>query len=291
MRRKKIRKVLWTLLALFGVYLGACFALSGKYLSPRRKVADKPADMVVAEWGGQECFVTARLARGERVPVVFVLAHGLGGNRGAFVETAETLDRAGYGAILPPMSGQDVNPEPTVGFGVKEADLIVRIAEEARALPQGPKVIIGGVSMGGAGAWLATKKLPWISGVITESAYTDMPRATDRFLGRLFPGAVYLLKPVVWFGSLRSGIAIETIRPVDAAKEWRGPAVVIHAGDDGLFPVEMGEELAGATGTKLEIFPRAGHSLSRTVAPERYDRLFLNLAERALGKNAPSRSQ
>ena len=143
--------MLWTLLALFGIYLGACFALSGTYLSPKRVLAVKPPTLVQANWGGQECFVTPKLARGEPVPVVFVLAHGLGGSRAMFSEEAEVLDRAGYGAILPPMPGQDVNTLPTVGFGVTEADLIAKIAEEARALPQKPKIVIGGVSMGGRG--------------------------------------------------------------------------------------------------------------------------------------------
>ncbi len=274
------------LLVLLGLYLGACFALSGRYLSPKRRLTTVPAGMALGTWGGQECFVTPRLARGERVPVVFVLAHGLGGGRDSFAGVAQTLDRAGYGAILPPMPGQDANPAPRIGFGVEEADLLVKIAEEARGLPGAPKVVVGGVSMGGAAAWLASEKAPWVSGVVTESAYTDMATATDLYLGRLFPGSVVALRPVVWFGTLRSGIAIGSIRPIEAAGRWKGPSVVMHAGADGLFPVSMGDRFAAAAGTRDEVFPGAAHAFCRESDPGRYDALFLGLA-RKVGRSAP----
>ena len=290
MRRKGLwRRVLYIALAVVGLYLGACWALAGKYLQPTRYVAELPHWMREAQWGGQTCFVSPRLAEKKTVPVVFVLAHGLGGNRSSFTETARTLDGAGYGVILPPMAGQDVSTEDRIGFGVEESDLLAKIVGEARALPGHPKVIVGGVSMGGAAAWLTTAKVP-VDGVITESAYAEADRAAEDFLNSRIKGGSIFLRPVVIFGGWRSGIALKEIRPVDAARGYRGPSVVIHAGNDGLFARAHAEELAEAARTKPIYFDGVGHAHGRELEPERYDGFFLDLARRVLTPLGPPRN-
>ncbi len=273
--------MLYALLGFVGLYLGACWALSGKYLRPTRYVAQAPTWMKTERWGGQECFVSSRISAKKPMPLVFVLAHGLGGNRTSFTETARTLDKAGYGVILPPMSGQDVSIEPRIGFGVEESDLLAKIVNEARALPGNPKVIVGGVSMGGAAAWLSTTKTP-VDGVITESAYSEAEQASEDFLDSRVKGGSFFLRPVVIFGGWRSGIALSKIRPVDAARTYRGPSVVIHAADDKLFPHSHAEALAEAARTEPIYFANVGHAYGRSLEPERYDGLFLELGERVL---------
>lgn len=275
--------MLYTLLGIVGVYLGACWAMSGQYLSPARRLASVPAWMRVKTWGGQECFVSPALAEGKPVPLVFVLAHGLGGSRDAFTETARTLDQAGYGVILPPMPGQDSNAAPRIGFGVEESELLAKIVTEARALPGHPKVIVGGVSMGGAAAWLTTQRVP-VDGVITESAYAEADRAANDFLNSRMRGGAILFHPVVVFGGWRSGIGLGQIRPVDAAREYRGPATVIHAGNDQLFARAHAEELAEAAHTTPIYLAGTGHAHARDLEPEHYDGLFLDLARKVLAE-------
>ena len=279
--KRRLRRVHYLLLALVGVYFGVCWALSGQYLSPRRHVTAPPDWMTEATWGGERCFVSARLAAGKPVPVVFVLAHGLGGDRSSFIATANTLDKAGYGVILPPMPGQDVNTEDRIGFGVEESALLAKIADEARRRPGNPKIIVGGVSMGGAAAWLATARTK-TDGVITESAFADAEQAAEDFLNSRIKGGALMLRPVVVFGGWRSGIALGKIRPVDAARDYQGPSVVIHAGEDRTIPLGHGERLAEAARTELLIVPNVAHAYARAPDPESYDRRFLDLAARVL---------
>lgn len=263
------------LLGSFAVYLGACAALAERYLTPPRSIPARPAWLREREFGGTPAWVTPGL---ERAKVVFVLAHGLKGNRLAFAEVARTLAANGYGAILPAMTGQDANPAPRVGFGGAEAELLAKVADEARRLPGRPKIVLGGVSMGGAAAWLATEKTR-ADGVITESAFADFPDAAGFTLDRFMPYGRYVLAPVILIGGWRSGIAIRDIVPERAAAAFAGPSVVMHVAGDRVVPFSHGERLARAARTPLVVVRGADHALARSADPATYDRRFLRIAD------------
>jgi len=156
------------------------------------------------------------LAAGNGKPVVFVLAYGYGGTRESWSRAMQELPQMGFECVCPAMPGQEASPAKHVGFGYPEAQTIVDTVRWVRGqYKTQPKIIVWGVSMGGAAAWLASEQDPSIDGVITEGAYAQFDEAMDHWLGRQFPGAHIVLRPMVWMASALDGINPSKIRPVD----------------------------------------------------------------------------
>jgi pimeloyl-ACP methyl ester carboxylesterase len=197
----------------------------------------------------------------------------------------EQLDARGLDAVSPAMPGQDASPEPSVGFGVREARAIVETVRWARSRYRTPpKVILVGLSMGGAATWLASEIDPAVDGVVTEGAYARFDEAMDRFFDRKIPYGRVLLRPVVTIASAMSGIHPSSVRPVDAAAKWSGrPALVIQGADDDLILRSHADRLAQASKGELWIVQRACHAACMEVAGEEYaDRLAKFASEQVL---------
>ena len=261
------------LLGLVVAYLGFCAFGAYGYLHPKREVHDPPAGIGNATIGTTPVWVTPGLAAGRPSRVVLVLAHGYGGTRATWNGLLEDLRKAGVDAVAPAMPGQDASPDPTVGFGRKEARTILDCAAWARA--RGARRVVGlGVSLGGGAAWLASEEDPkGLDGVVSDASFAQFDEAMNRlFAYRLpFPGGAVLLRPVVWFARAMSGIDPWAIRPIDAAAKWRGrPALVIQGDADGFIVPSNGRRLAEAAGCPLWLVPGADHAQDYLTDPKGY---------------------
>ena len=67
------------------------------------------------------------------------------------------------------------------------------------------------------------------------------------------------------------------VEPVEAAKKWRKPAVVIHAERDNLIPKADAEALAAASGAELWVVPHAHHAHASQFAFEGYVQRIVSL--------------
>lgn len=264
-------------------YLGFCAFAAQGYLHPTREVYDAPEDVKEAKVGETPVWATPGLVEGKPSRVVFVLAHGYGGTRATWNGLLKDLRKAGIDAVAPAMPGQDANPDPTVGFGRKEARTILDCAAWART--QGAQRVVGlGVSLGGGATWLASEEEPTaLDGVITDASFAVFSEAMDRlFAYRLpFPGGAALLKPVVWFARAMSGIDPYAIRPIDAAVKWKGrPALVIQGDADQLIVPSNGRRLADAAGCPLWLVPGANHAEDYPTDPTGYAKRVIEFARR-----------
>jgi pimeloyl-ACP methyl ester carboxylesterase len=71
------------------------------------------------------------------------------------------------------------------------------------------------------------------------------------------------------FGMPVRGMVQDVWRSEEALRACRVPVVVVHGGQDRLFPVEMGERLAKACVTELVVVPEMGHAdLHAKARPE-----------------------
>ena len=254
-------------------YLGFCTVAAYGYLHPQREVYDAPGTVVETTVGTIPVWATPDLAKGKPSRVVLVLAHGYGGTRATWNGLLEDLRAAGVDAVAPAMPGQDASPDPTVGFGKKEARTILDCAAWARK--RGAKRVVGlGISLGGGAVWLASEEAPdALDGVVTDASFAVFSEAMDRlFAYRLpFPGGALLLRPVVWIARLMSGIDPYAFRPVDSAARWRGkPALVIQGDADQLVVPSNGRRLADASGGTLWSVPGANHAEDYATDPEGY---------------------
>ena len=268
-------------------YFALCWYLAGEYLSPPRiPAALTPPfvdDVNVATHGGSNpTWVTKNF---DTAPAVVVLAFGNGGIRGSFTELTHDLVAKGFAAVTPCMPGQDASPEKTIGFGRAEARTLEDTVAWVRSKrPDHPKVVLYGVSMGGAACWLAAGDHPPVDGIITESAYAELAPTVDQFFNRSMPGGSVLFRPVVWIAQWRSGLRVSDVNPVQSADSWRGrPALVIHAGDDDLVNPKQGEQLARATGAEYWLVPGAKHAGCYERDPKEYvSRIVRFLSEQDL---------
>jgi len=263
-------------LGLLLVYPLLCWQLAKSYLSPLVGDAGpvpkglRAVDLPLKS-GTQPTWTNVEPGEAPARGVTFVFAHGYGGDRGHWRELGAEMAHRGYGVVIPTLPGHRDVRDRTTGFGLKEAQ---RLKEVVDAIGQ-PKVVLVGVSMGGAACWLATEAGAKVDAVVTESAFANFEEAMNRWFSRKAPGAPVYLRPVVWFASSMSGLDPSQVVPVRAAEKWRGrPALVIQAGDDDLIDRSHAERLAAAADCPTWIVPGARHAQVAGVAmPEFAGRL------------------
>lgn len=265
-RKRRTRRVLEFLAALGVGYLVCCFILARQYLQPSRHVPIQPRglDEISIPDGNHAAdpaWCTPRLKNGGGSPVVFVIAHGYGGDRGSNAILMLDLAKHGIDSIAPALPGQDSSPRPQVGFGITEAETLVRAANWVREREPKAKVVYLGVSMGGAAAWLASKDDPTAAGVVSEGAYARFDEAMTNWFESKATGSSVYLRPVVWMASAMAGLKPADVVPLNAAEKWNGrPALVIQAGDDKLILLSHAQRLAAASGGDLWVVPGASHA-------------------------------
>ncbi len=269
---------------LLGFYAALCFSLAGMYLSPRRTDPSRPAHLtavlIPTDKLQTPAWATKGLANGKPSGTVFVFAHGYGGDRRQWTEVVGDLEKRGYDSVIPALPGQDQSPYPTVSFGLTEARILQQTFAWVRRGGTRPKIVVVGVSMGGAAAWLSSELDPTISGVVSESAYARFDRAMSHWLDAAVPGGSVILRPVVWIASSRSGIDPSSINPEVAARQWKGrPSMVIQAADDELMEGWHAERLAESASCEVLEVKGAVHANCYAVLGENYAKRLAAFAE------------
>ncbi len=242
------------------------------YVSPvRLNSGERLSGFNDASFPGKEYEIPAW--RGGEGDHVFVLVHGYGGTQSYWNPLAAELVKFGEVVVLATM-GQTVSPAKQVGFGDGESEEILAVA---RVLKGGGKFVhLVGVSMGGAASWMAAGKEPaLISSVTTESAYARLDWGGEDFLSVSIPGGAKIFRPIVLMAQRRSGVKSAEVRPVDYAAKWKGPSLILHSRDDGMFGARHPEALAEATGNEILWYEKLKHTeICRDRAPEVAKRIW-----------------
>jgi len=179
----------------------------------------------------------------------------------------ENLDKRGFECVAPSMPGQDASPDATVGFGMEEAQMVVDTVKWVRQqYKASPKIVLYGLSMGGAAVWLASEMDPSVDAVVSEGAYAKFDEAMNNWLNKQLPGSSVYLKPMIWIASAEANINPSNIIPEAAAAKWRKPALIVQGGRDKLIPMDHAERLAKAANCPLWIVPGAAHAECYSVA-------------------------
>lgn len=263
------------------LYLAVCFLLAYKYVYPVRfEEGDLPHWATETTIPGSNYDIPVWLGE-ERGAPVYILVHGYGGSRGDWTTLGELLAKNGT-VIVPATTGQTVSPGKAVGFAVAEAEEIIACARWAKQeYGKDTPVVVVGISMGGAASWLAAANEPDLfSAVVSEGAFSQLDTATDDFLSSRIRGGSNVFRPVKTFGHWISKCDPKTVRPIDAAKKWAGrPALVIHGGNDELFPPVHAEALSQAAGCELWIVKGARHAGVSQIAADEMAERIVNLVE------------
>ena len=253
--------VLYVLGAVVVAYFAVCYLLARKYVRPGGRYSDPPEGFAHAD--GIDAWISH--PKGETRPV-FVLVHGYGGSQSGWSDVAMELRVRGYGVVIPALPGHASASKERSGFAVKESQLVANVVAWVRTeFGAERKVVLVGISMGGAACWLATEKDPGIAAVVSEGSFARLGPATRRWMNRKAPWASVALYPVTLMARKMSGVDPTKVNPVEAAAQWSGKSLVIHGDADALFSLDEARELAEASGGDLWIVEGAGHAHCSSV--------------------------
>lgn len=253
-------------------YVAGCYYLASQYVRPGTQNAGPPPEGF-AQSVGYNSWVSDTLQSGKPV---FVLVHGYGGTQYGWKDVASALREKGYGVVIPALPGHDNRTDEMSGFGVKESQVILDGATWIREKAgEDTKIVLVGISMGGAACWLAAEKDPEIHAVATEGSFARLDVATKSWFNRKAPGSSTYLAPVIWFAKRMTGIDPATVNPVESAAKWKGKrSLVIHGESDELFPMSNAQELSEAAACELWAVNGAPHAHCSTINVDKYvDRL------------------
>lgn len=205
-----------------------------------------------------------------------VVIHGFSGNGLTMATYARWWHDRGFNVLLPDLRGCGKSEGKYYGMGWPDRlDIIRWIKEKITAEQPDAKVVLHGVSMGGATVMMTTGEElpPNVCVAVEDCGYTSV---WDEF--------TYQLKKVYGFPSFpfmpianrmairRAGYSFKKASSVNQLKKSRTPTLFIHGDSDTYVPSYMLEEnVAAAACEKERLLVRgAQHTESAFIAPELY---------------------
>jgi len=207
---------------------------------------------------------------------VELLFHGYQGcaerDLSAAVERCAALGRS---AVLIDQRGSGESDGHVVTFGIKERwDCLTWIDFATQKFGKERKLMIGGVSMGGATVLLASgENLPDnVKCVMSDCGYSSAKEIIKKVVRemRLPVGVVY---PFIKLGAKIFGrFNLDETTPLEAVKNSRTPIILLHGDADDYVPFQMSADVYEACPgkRKLVTIEGAGHGLAYPKNPQKY---------------------
>ncbi len=265
------------MLGLVGLYLGACIAFGERLIHPAGPDPARPVGFAESRLGGVACWTLPSSNR----DVTFVFVHGLKGSRAHWVNLMKALQHHGYASVSVPLPGHSGSDERVCTVGPRERDTVIAVCKAIREKDPKMKIVLSGVSLGGAACWLAAESDKEIADAIfTESAFASLPPAIDHWFDRVVPLGHVILRPVIWWAQFRTGTQLSEVHPVRGAAAWRHkPAIVAHVVGDSVIQEWHGQHLSKAVGVELWRIEGVDHSTGVSSARAEYLARLIALAE------------
>jgi pimeloyl-ACP methyl ester carboxylesterase len=183
-----------------------------------------------------------------KVEAAVLICHGIGEIVEHWTRAQEVLAEQGVASLVFNYSGCGRSTGWTSAERC-EQDALAAYAWLRERMP-GVKVTLLGFSLG-TGVAVAVVGRMTVERMILCDGYPTFREAARRF------------------GMPVRGMVQDVWRSEEALRACRVPVVVVHGGQDRLFPVEMGERLAKACATELVVVPEMGHAdLHAKARPE-----------------------
>jgi dipeptidyl aminopeptidase/acylaminoacyl peptidase len=227
-------------------------------------------------------YLPAAVARGA---VVFV--HGKDACRGDELkgntaELAARFNEAGFAVLMIDLRGHGDSSRARLTYGQRERFDVLGAVDWLRA--QGhARIGVLGASMGAASTLLAAADEPGIHAVVADSAFCDFGQMIERQYRKLTRLPMILLPGALAIGHALTGVALQTVRPLEAAARLVGrPCLLIHSAGDRFIPVADARRLAAAAQGELWITENEGHIGSYRAEPVAYTARVLGFFEQHL---------
>jgi uncharacterized protein len=196
------------------------------------------------------------------LPIV-ALFHGYGASKSSLLSAGRTFHGLGYPTVLVDFFGSGGSSGSGTTIGVKEASDVVATVDYVRRTWPNRKLVLYGISMGGAAVIRAigTEKIN-PDAVIVEATFDSLLNAgKSRFRAMGLPASPFAELLIFW-GSMQTGSNLFLHNPADYARSVNCPALILHGEKDERATLDQARAIAGAMGqnTRLVFFAGVPHT-------------------------------
>jgi dipeptidyl aminopeptidase/acylaminoacyl peptidase len=188
--------------------------------------------------------------RNEDQPVI-ALFHGYAASKSTLMAGAKAFHDLGYATLLVDFYGSGGSSGSGTTIGVKEAEDVTATVDYARRTWPNRRLVLYGISMGGAAvlrAIAANGVKP--DAIIIEATFDRLLNAgRNRFRAMGFPGSPFAELLLFW-GSLQHGFNYFSHNPIVYARAVDCPTLVLHGEKDQRATLEQARGIARAIGAK-----------------------------------------
>lgn len=209
---------------------------------------------------------------------IVILAHGYssqGKEMGTYARFYHEV--LGYHVLMPDARGHGASEGDYIGFGWPERkDYLLWINHVIEAVGQEAKIILHGISMGGATVMMVSgEELPeQVKATIEDCGYTSVHEELSYQLKRIYNLPSFpILHATSLLTKLKAGYGFYEASALKQVKKNKLPMLFIHGAKDTFVPTRMVYQLYEACQTPKEllVIPGAGHGLSYRVDKEAYE--------------------
>ncbi|HEY2918201.1 MAG TPA: alpha/beta fold hydrolase [Candidatus Binatia bacterium] len=186
--------------------------------------------------------------------LIVVLFHGYAASKSTILNAARVFHELGYGNLLVDFYGSGGSSGDETTLGVEEARDVAAAVDYVRQTWPDRKVILYGISMGGAAVLraVAAEKVN-VQGIIIEATFdTLLNTGKSRFRALGLPGSPFAELLLFW-GSLQRRFNFFSHNPVDYARSVNCPTLILHGEKDERATLEQARNLARSFGGKARL--------------------------------------
>ena len=191
--------------------------------------------------------------------LVVALFHGYAASKSTLLAAARVFHELGYGTLLIDFYGSGGSSGAETTLGVEEARDVAAAVNFVRQKWPSRKIVLYGISMGGAAVLraVATEAIKPDAIIIEATFDTFLNTAKIRFHATGLPGTPFSELLIFW-GSLQWAFNFFAHNPVNYARSVNCPALILHGEKDERAPLEQARSIAQATGNKGQLIIYSG---------------------------------
>lgn len=204
-----------------------------------------------------------------------IIMHGYGGVGEMMNYAAKKFYENGYNVVVPDCRGHGKSQGDYIGMGWSDRIDVIAWAEKIINGNKNAKIILYGVSMGGAAVLMASgEKLPEnIKCIIEDCAYTSVKDIFSYHLKNVFNIPSFpVINIVSCICKLRTGYSFKKASAIESIKRCTIPILFFHGGKDKLVPTSMVCKLYSKAKCPKDMYivKQAGHGVSAMVEENIY---------------------
>jgi len=207
--------------------------------------------------------------------LIVVLFHGYAANKSTILNAARVFHELGYGNLLVDFYGSGGSSGNETTLGVEEARDVAAAVGYVRKTWPNRRVVLYGISMGGAAVLraIAAEKVT-ADAIILEATFdTLLNTGKSRFHALGLPGSPFTELLIFW-GSLQRGFNFFSHNPVDYARSVNSPTLILHGEKDARATLEQAHNLTRSFDGKarLIVYPDVPHMAIVNARPSEWTR-------------------